>query len=136
MLDLAAGLLPQANPGLPGTELSRCGGHDPCSGEAEIFRRSDGAATARLSGGVAEGAKGPLAGGGLNVSESTRPDLITKLSALNPAGQTYVRISGARKQLGSDDPGLAPRATCLRPLRRRSPPSSSGLRRCIYGRQY
>jgi hypothetical protein len=73
MLDLAAGLLPQANPGLPGTELSRCGGHDPCSGEAEIFRRSDGAATARLSGGVAEGAKGPLGGRGAQFVKSGRP---------------------------------------------------------------
>jgi hypothetical protein len=85
MLDLVAGLLPQASPGLPGTELSWCGGHDRCSGEAEIFRRSDGAATARLSGGVAEGAKGPpLAGSGLNVSESTRPDLITNSPPSTP----------------------------------------------------
>ena len=37
-------------------------------GEAEKGRRSSTAATARLNGGVAEGAKGPpLAGGGLTV---------------------------------------------------------------------
>jgi hypothetical protein len=117
MLDLAAGLLPQARPGLLAIELSWCDGHDRCSGEAEAARRSDAAATARLSGGVAEGAKGPLGG---------RWAQRLRIDTTGPGNET-LRPQPHRSDicpdlrgfllLGPHNLGLTPQALCWRPFR-------------------
>jgi hypothetical protein len=62
-----AGLSREECGDFPGRELSWRDGHGGAPGEAERCRRSSTASTARLYGGVAEGAKGPLGGRGLTI---------------------------------------------------------------------
>lgn len=66
MLDFASALA--------GTELHGWGGRQRFSGEAEPIRRHPATSAARLNGGAAEGAKGPLSGGRDNTHHATQFD--------------------------------------------------------------